>query len=356
MYKKRVYIIGAGASNEVNLPTGEELKKTVTSLLNIRYKPPFCDSLESGDRIIAKTLPLLLKENAEEGKDINFLLKSAWHIRDNLHLSISIDNFIDSHRGNKFVPILGKLAIARAILEAERQSHLAIDNTIKQGNNIFPKLNMEERCWLFSFFQILNENCSIDKLEERLSSITFIVFNYDRCIEQYLFHTIKCFYDLSESATYEYFKKINIFHPYGSVGELPFSQSQSSIHFGEENLSPERLISIANGIKTFTEESDPNSSDIHAMKKYLESADILVFLGFAFHNLNMEILKLKKAKNTSAKQCYATAKGLSSNSVEFIKSQFEKTWFPTNILPPIINMSDTTCDGLFCEYRKGLAF
>lgn len=36
--------------------------------------------------------------------------------------SISIDNFIDSHKGDKEIELCGKLAIVRAVLEAEAKS------------------------------------------------------------------------------------------------------------------------------------------------------------------------------------------------------------------------------------------
>lgn len=35
---KTVFVIGAGASKEANLPTGEELKSSISSFLDIRFE------------------------------------------------------------------------------------------------------------------------------------------------------------------------------------------------------------------------------------------------------------------------------------------------------------------------------
>ena len=94
---KTVFIIGAGASKEVGLPTGEELKEKIIQLLNIRFK---LDRRETGDDIITGALFEKVKEKRVQG-DINPYLYEAWHIRDALPQAGSIDNFIDTQKGNE---------------------------------------------------------------------------------------------------------------------------------------------------------------------------------------------------------------------------------------------------------------
>src|SRR2546430_5733417 len=92
----------------------------------------------------------------------------------------SIDNFIDMHRADKRVGLCGKLAIAQCILQAERQSLLKVD-----PGNIYNTIDFIRAggTWFNRFVQLLTQNCTADDLADRLKTITFIVFNYDRCIE-----------------------------------------------------------------------------------------------------------------------------------------------------------------------------
>ena len=127
MENKTVYIIGAGASKEANLPTGNELKSKISELLDIRFP---IHQQESGDRLITEVLRQHVSKITNGNNDINPYLYVAWHIRDALPFAISIDNFIDNQRDNDKIAFLGKLAIVRAILAAESKSNLKFTNTI----------------------------------------------------------------------------------------------------------------------------------------------------------------------------------------------------------------------------------
>ena len=121
MNTESVYIIGAGASKEADLPTGIELKSIISKLLNFKF-----DGYEmtSGDYIIKNALQEHVKKPDGNRGDINPYLKEALHIKGALPLAISIDNFIDAHRDNEKLALCGKLSIIRAILSAEKKSLL----------------------------------------------------------------------------------------------------------------------------------------------------------------------------------------------------------------------------------------
>ena len=57
MSKNTVFVIGAGASKEANLPTGYELKSRIADLLDMRFES-FGSSLKSGDYKIVESLKL----------------------------------------------------------------------------------------------------------------------------------------------------------------------------------------------------------------------------------------------------------------------------------------------------------
>ena len=94
-----VFVIGAGASKEVNLRTGLEFKKNLAQLLDIRYGD-FGEKQEHGDHLIAGALFEHVRQPDRRRGDINPYLHEAWFIRDALPQAISIDHFINAHRDN----------------------------------------------------------------------------------------------------------------------------------------------------------------------------------------------------------------------------------------------------------------
>src|SRR2546428_2984262 len=114
--QKTVFILGAGASKEVGLPIGEELKDTIATKLEMKCGN--CDDLIGGDRHIFTAL------RQRYPSEINRYLEACRQIHDGIMLSWSIDDFIDTHRHDEAIAICGKLGIARSILEAEQNSKL----------------------------------------------------------------------------------------------------------------------------------------------------------------------------------------------------------------------------------------
>jgi hypothetical protein len=166
--KALVLVVGAGASKEVNLPVGSELKEQIAKVLDIQYEH---FRKKSGDDIIDDSFRLLATN-----RDIAPYLGASWRIRDAMPQAISIDNFIDSHRTDEKIAKCGKLAIARCILQAESKSLLKIDR-----RNIYNKPNFSalEPTWFNAFFQLLTENCLRADLPQRLLKVSIICFNYD---------------------------------------------------------------------------------------------------------------------------------------------------------------------------------
>ena len=133
--KSLVLVVGAGASKEVDLPLGAELKGTIAKALNIRYENGH--RRVSGDGLIDEAFRTLAKSlPAPQTNDINPFLHSSRHIAGAMPQALSIDNFIDSHRGDERIAICGKLAIVRAILDAEKQSKLFVDRKALQQTSL----------------------------------------------------------------------------------------------------------------------------------------------------------------------------------------------------------------------------
>ena len=336
-----VIVVGAGASQEAGLPTTPQLKRTIADYLDIKFER---SGDMGGDRTIAESL--------HTRRDINQAISACRQISDALPQAMSIDNFIDAHQRNSDIEFFGKLAIVRAILEAEKNSHLYID-----PSNIYNRLDFGsvEETWFNMFWQRLSENCQADGLKERLASVVFIVFNYDRCIEHFLYYSIQNYYGLSDQEAASLVSAMQIFHPYGMVGSLPWTGGPAPMDFGAEPVSDD-LVRLARQIKTFTEGTDPNASDIAAIRNHVAQADTLVFLGFAFHRQNLELLKRtgdsQEDQNTGTK-CFGTAVGISDVDLGTIVQEVAD--YCGASLSPNQERNLTCCD-LFGTYRRALSF
>ena len=348
MSENTVFIIGAGASKEAKLRTGLELKGHIAQLLDIRYGD-FGDKQEHGDYLIASALFEHVRQLDGRRGDINPYLHEAWRIRDALPQAISIDHFIDAHRDNDKIALCGKLAIVRSILEDERKSLLYYEPS-RDSNFNFRVL---EKTWYIPFFQLLTENCGKNDIEERFKSITLIIFNYDRCVEHFIYNALQNYYGLPEGEVIELVKNINIYHPYGVVGTLPWVDQNGAMEFGAEPR-PVQLLELSQKIKTFTEGTDPGSSEILEIRKHMNIANRVVFLGFAFHKLNMLLIAPQQVDGTSNStiKCFATTNGISNSDKEVIEEQIKELYSG----PIEVQMANLTCADFFTEYWRSLSF
>lgn len=350
MDNKTVFVIGAGASQEAKLPTGVELKKKIIKLLDIRFDT---FNQKSGDYLITEALKIHAKSDGGRG-DINPYIHEAWHICDALPQAISIDNFIDSQRENEKIALCGKLAIVRSILEAEKKSLLYFEKFSKEPGIKFSSI---EGTWYTQFFQLLTENCGVGELEIRLQSISLIIFNYDRCVEHFLFYALQNYYRIPQETAADLVSQIQIYHPYGSVGCLPWAGSDDVMDFGIEPR-PEQLLSLTNKIKTFAEGTDPDSSDILEIKSHICNLNRLVFIGFAFHKLNMQLIRPHDCDNAflNMSKCYATTLGISDSDKNVVREQINDLYSSSADNKIDVNMADLTCNAFFSEFWRSLAF
>jgi hypothetical protein len=295
---------------------------------------------------------VLASQGTADRRDINPLLKICQRISAAMPQAISIDNFIDCHAKEPLLATCGKVAIAKAILAAEARSSLMIDRS-----NYYNKLDFKgnELTWFNSFFQLLTENCNLEDLPERLKRIAVVSFNYDRCFEHYLFNAIQNYYSVDSTKCAEMLKNLEIHHPYGMVGSLPWMQSNASIEFGGELHSANQLVSVAEQLRTFTEGTDPKVSNINAIHSSIRSAEKIMFLGFAYHRLNMDLIFSGNPvlKTDKVKRVFGTAFGVSKNDCEVICSEIAAI---TGCYESRLQVrNDLTCSGLLQAYWRSLS-
>jgi hypothetical protein len=308
-----VFVIGAGASTEFGLPVGWKLLEQIRD--NSRFQ--FQGSRASeGNRKIAQTV--YGRYNLD-----TYAYKKAFEALDDIHRGVetagSIDEYINRYSDNSLIAEMGKLQIAYAILLAEARSIM----NVSMGDDV-RNWSPLESTWIAPFTRALFDGVRAKDVETIGSNITIICFNYDRCIEHYLEHAIQRAYrDVDHAMAREIVSRINIIHPYGSLGpleDLPFG-------FPVETMN---LYSVIENLITWSE-TVHDGLLIDSIREAIRTAKKLVFLGFAFANQNMKLLD---AGLTSRKpyhtQVYATGKGLTDDVDNTIKSKIVSTYSPGN--------------------------
>jgi len=339
-YRKNVIIVGAGASAEFNLPVGNQLKGIIARTSDIRFDTWGRD-LTSGDYDIVRTLRSL------SGGNINDYLHVAWQIRDNMPLAPSIDNFLDTHSHNEKLVEFGKIAITNAIMKAEKHSLLFIDWRNSDKFNFDSLTNT----WLSKFFTILITHRNFESFIEALSNITFISFNYDRCIHQFFSHAAQSYFGLEKSDVLVVLKTLNIIYPYGNIGEFIWNNPNHT-NYGEVQFDS-NLIQKSQNLRTFTEGTDLQTKN--SIDTCLSSADAVLFMGFGFLDLNMKLLFENKIYPVP--KILATAKGLSKNSISELSSELGGIFRVKKklITAADIFIEDNTCENLIFEYQRFLS-
>jgi hypothetical protein len=120
------------------------------------------------------------------------------------------------------------------------------------------------------------------------SNIAFISFNYDRSLEQFLYAWLSGL-GIGEDGALEVLSRMKIFHPYGTLGPLPWQGIDGHRPFGQI----QNLYGAASSIRTFTEQLE-ESEQLAQLRSVVLHAQRIVFLGFGFHRQNMTLLAPQK--------------------------------------------------------------
>jgi hypothetical protein len=346
VFKKRtLFVVGAGASKEFNLPLGPELASIIATKMDIKPRDYGEDQEGAGDFDIYNQF------RRRAPNKVNEHLAACRVIKDGVQMSSSIDDFLDVHSSNKVIQRVGKLSIVKTILEQERESKLWFNKS-----NIYNRMKVSrfENTWLIKLVRMLGRGVLKEKIETIFDNVAFIVFNYDRCIEQCLYHALQQLYSVQESKAEEIMSRLDIIHPYGTVGE--FKTSRGGVAFGgESDHLSEDYSALSDGIKTYTEQIH-DEDELMAIREQAELAQRIVFLGFAFHDQNIALLKSKIP--LKRKDIYATAYGMSKSDVDVVHAQllnfFEGKEREIMENGHIVLRADLTCAALFDQYTKSL--
>lgn len=254
-----VLVLGAGASRPYNFPTGQMLIDSIVWRFKDRVRRLVHKGVLESQRLSDATLLVekLLASDAE-----------------------SIDVFLDY---NPNLVETGKLAIALEILHAE------------SGTVFFPKdSTARERRRRDHWYKYLWNILASDRPDAFPSyPVKIITFNYDRSLEEYLFQAFQGLFDAGRGAASFHLKRLlPICHVHGQIGQLPWQSGDGpTVPYGMnlDVCSAEVIRAAVEGISILTEDIEKSGS-IGLAREWLSDAQVVAFLGFGYHPLNLQRL------------------------------------------------------------------
>jgi hypothetical protein len=277
--KPTVLVIGAGAGFDIEMPLGDSLAGKIAAAADFYIAD---GGYKRGDVRIATAL--------QQMGDWERFLTAGRMIASGIQYSKSIDNYVHTHSDKADVKTVAKLAIVQTILDAEKGCHIALEPEIHP-----PRFRDEVRAyssWLTDFFTVLQDGVvEARNLDDIFENLTIVNFNYDRCIEHFLFHVMQRLYpSKGEGYLTELMNaKLKIIHPYGVVGSLPWQTRTNAVQFGGGSRYIEDLAALSQQIRTYNEEID-DKTKVREVRRSLGAASRIIFLGFHFHKQNVELL------------------------------------------------------------------
>ncbi len=251
-----VFVLGAGASKPYGFPLGQQLLDTVANELKRGTNGAFEVSMRA------------LGHDGQLVKEFGQCLAVCGRS--------SIDAFLETRR--EFLAV-GKAAIARALLVYEGDQHLSGGGQDAWYGYLFDKILMGSP-----------EDFQRNKL-------TVITFNFDRSFERALFLSLRTNFNLDDARCAELAKTIPVLHVHGQLGTPSWLLDDSSdarpYGFSDRPRMEDDDIRVsARQIRIVHEEiSGDVLGDAH---EALNAAKVVCFLGFGYHETNLERLQVHK--------------------------------------------------------------
>lgn len=307
------FVIGAGCSREYQFPLGVGLRDEIADMLaHVEIDRPrgndsiFWTGLSSSkDERFTRAIANIAGQN--HFKDWS---RVAQQMAQGLRHTSSIDRYLDHHSEDETMVRIGKMAIGRRIIKAEASSTLHVDEGSSLNMAEIYKKNDEKPHWLNELFLRLQEGVRRGNIDQIFSNVTFICFNYDRAIEHYFYEAVRVFGNLSDRDTKAAMRNLKVYHPYGSLGPLPWQDNAESpgVRYGAELDDYQSIQTIGESLRIFTETIDEND-EINCIRDAVLNASNIVFLGFSFLQQNIDLIRPRTRSNVE--KVWATSLGMS---------------------------------------------
>ncbi len=325
------------------MPVGSKLAQEIAGKLAIQDNGLGNPTL--ADRKIAQAFQSFDVDESEK------LFKAAEIISKGVTHAHSIDDFIDSFPSMPHISQVGKLAIASAILDAEKRSRLFVNPS--NNYNVFSEQAISNS-WYPFLIRILASGVKSTEVDRIFENVSFTSFNYDRCIEQFLTYALAGRFNLTLAQAEKICNLKPVLHPYGCLGILGVPTHSGGLLYGTTNVD---LKSAAENLKTYTEQIDPRQHELQSIQTAVAEAHTIIFIGFAFHEQNMNLLR--PPQGISASRIYGTAFGMSESDKEIVRSNLSNFWGDLNggnmRVRENVVLSPLECSKFFADYQRTIA-
>lgn len=301
--KSTVFILGAGSSIPFGYPSGSKLVELILDSLYPNYFYEF--NFRGREGSTGNFVTLTMKQAFT---DYSLFIKHGFtkeHISDfatSLRNSNkdSIDSFLLERKD--FYEI-GKFAIANCILKCELPNEFQF---IPQS-------------WLKYLWQKINST----RNRFVSSNISFISFNYDRVLEYFFYNSLKYGFKINEKELVNLINSLSIIHIHGIVGSFPWQDKIYGFEydFNGQNFEQHyaRVSSAAKSIKLIYDNVKESGSVFERVFDIWESATEIFAIGFGFHQLNIQRLRIDDLKN----KIICSAYGLTNHECSQIEKLYE---------------------------------
>lgn len=238
-----LFVLGAGASAHLGYPTGRGMLDIIIENLTTQTlaTEPLLQMLGFGHT--GEQIDQFVGALARSGQD-------------------SVDAFLEYRP--EFMEI-GKLAIAQTLIPYEDEDRLFI-----------PKNN-----WYLYLYNHLK--APLNKFAD--NAVSFITFNYDRSLEQFLFTALLNAYGATWHEVSEVLDQIPIIHVHGQLGDLPWKGGLRYENVFDDAQTKAR----AKDIKIIHENIDADA-EFGVAQNMIDGTPNVHFLGFGYHETNMKRL------------------------------------------------------------------
>jgi hypothetical protein len=274
-------IVGAGASAELQFPTNAELLARIIQGYDFK-RTNSETSTRDGQLLLRNIYKLAEKLN----KKVEDVAAAAERLRNACRLGRSIDTVLEQYDHDPLVVACGKLAITFFMGQAESRSNL---KDIPRVEGELPLQGKIAEYWIYQLGQLITSGVPRSKIGQTLEQLTIINFNYDRSVEHFLPYALVMAYGIElKEAQQVIAEKLDIVHPHGSVGRLPWQKGEApQAEWGVEQ--PWNIHAIAAQLKSLNERSADRNT-LRDIRLSVASAKRLVFLGFGFQPQNVDLL------------------------------------------------------------------
>ena len=279
-----VFILGAGASKDFGFPLGRELFEEIR------------DELKENKSSLWKNLKKFRFDDDKKIKNFRNKLRGSD--------ALSVDAFLETH--DNFLD-LGRMAIWLKIQSYEKDSMLLDRKGIHWYNYLFEEMHTAS-------FEDFKQN-----------QLSIVTFNYDRSLEHYFINKLMNRWEERKlKKCKEMLSNISIIHVYGKLAPLswedepgiPYDFDVSNLDSSEDGYHTHLYINEAYKQIKIMKDKEIQSAEFNKAMVKLERAQRIFFLGFGYHEMNLNRLNLNEVSLINKS---GTAYNLDKTKIDRIK-------------------------------------